>query len=113
MSCRPGGELTWEEGLGGDKEELSDRTLATKAGEIAEALIGTPSSSGCRCEISMLSLPPLLGASAGGDRSPKSDPVNSFDVMRMGISRGADMLSTRRSSWNVSNIRDGFPGAGA
>lgn len=62
----------------------------------------------------MLSLPPVLDAPAADDRIPKSDSVNSFEVMRIGVSRGADMLSTRRSSlWDASNVRDGFRGAGA
>ena len=87
MSGRRGGELTCEEGLEGDREELGDRTWATNAGATAEALIGTPSSSGCRWEISMLSLPPLLGISADGDRGPKSDSDSSLEVTRIAVSR--------------------------
>ena len=114
MSGRRGGELTSEEGFEDDSEELGDRTWATNSGETAEALIGTPSSSGCRREISMLSLPLLLGTSAGGERGPKSDPDNSLEVTRMGVSRGADMLSTRRLLFcDASNVRDGFRDAGA
>ena len=114
MSSRRGGELTCEEGLEGDREELGDRTWATNAGATDEALIGTPSSSGCRWEISMLSLPALLGILTGGGRGPKSDSDSSLEVTRIAVSRGADMLSTRRPLFcDASNVRDGFCGAGA
>src|SRR4051794_36767952 len=106
--------MSREDDFEGDKDESGDSTLATYADATAEAFIGTPSSSGWRREISMLSLPSRLGVSAGWDCKPKSDCVSSLEVTRRGVSRGAAMLSTRSSLLCViSKVREGCRVAGA
>ena len=109
-----GGGLIFGDSFGG--EYCGEKTLAAKVAETAEALMGTPSSSGWICEMSMLSgkVSWMVSRSCGGDWRPKSEEVNSLDVTRIALSLGAVMESTRNSDVSdASNVRLGLRGAGA